>query len=1160
MRKINLDTTSHTFKIQFRTENTANTARINYAHIVAIRVDQFSNNYYVESEAESAPAAPNTVYDKVTNTYTAQAADHLIIGSISYKSGSTSYSVGVKLLQGGAVNQSLLVEHKDSTDYEACFMMAKASLSAGSVTDKIQYYGESTSARVKNARLISLQLPTQTLEVEFTGSSNTFDWTQLVWTVDSAWTAPSVTVTLQLYNYNLGQYPTSGDGYISYTSSATANTDETKSQTITANPTYFRDGSGNWKIKVKGTKTTPTQFDIKADLVKYEVTYTPPIVQYYLTVDTDPDGIVSISGEGWYNNATYVDLTAPSFVPDEAGVGGERYRFDSWTVDGGFVSGNPITVYMTANHVAVAHYVKQYKLIMSTNFGTTSPSAGSYWYDTGSVVSISATAPSAGGGEQYVWLGWAGTGAISYTGTNNPASITMNSPITEAAAWRHEYRLTMATFNYGTMSPSAGDHWYEAGTAVPIQAFAPSVIEGEQYIWNGWTGTGTGSYTGMANPSSVTMNGPISETAFWTHQFLLTIKTSGLPSAYPTKVYLAGSQVGTASDSSSYAKWFDAEASTGTIGVDNTVSGASGTQYVFVEWVEDSSTSNPRASETMNAPKTFTASYKTQYQVTFAQSGSAVAPTVTYTAETDPTETVPFSVWVKAGTQITYTYQDIVPGAIGVRYVLTSVTPASPQTVSGPMTITGYYKTQYYLTVNTNPTEVLTLNPAAVSGEDWYDSGLTATVNAVQNVDKVSGQSRYDFRSWTGATPTGTGNQATVVMDAPKTATANYQLQYYLTVTSPYGTAGGQGWKDDGATAYATLNTNLVDHGNGTRRLFVKWNGDASGTNYAQSNAITMNGAKNAVAVWKTQYSFTLHTSGLGVKATNVYDGTTVLGTATDATPFTAWYDQNTIIQLNIDTPIMASPTRYVFTQWTGGASGSTRPLSVTMGTVKDITANYKTQHLLTVLTDPSGLTPQPSRNPVGEAESASSWWYDAGTSVTLTAQTVSGKSFSYWDVDGTSKGSGVNPISVVMSAPHTATAHYIDTPPPPSIDVQITPLSGTVYLGDSVIFTSSVTGGTLPLSYQWYLDGSPVSGATGATWTFNPPATGIYHVYLKVTDSLSHTATSETAIISVIIEPPTGGYSISMEKHAFTFQTAMYVMLLALFAAAVSLTKRKRK
>jgi hypothetical protein len=321
MRKVNLDATSHTFKIQYKTENTANTAYISYAHIVAIRVDQFSNSYYAESEGESAPASSYTWYDKVTNTYTAQAADHLIIGSILYKAGSTSRSIGLKLLQGGAVDQSPLVEHKDSTDYEACFMMAKASLSAGSVTDKIQYMGESTSARVKNARLISLQLPIQhTVEVEFTGSSNTDDWTQLAWVVDSAWTTPSVTVTLQLYNYNLGQYPTSGDGYISYTSSATSNTDETKSQTITTNPTYFRDGSGNWKIKVKGIKSTTTQFDFEGDLIKFEVTYTlPPVnnppVAYDQSVTTAEDtskGITLTASDADSDPLTYFIITGPS--------------------------------------------------------------------------------------------------------------------------------------------------------------------------------------------------------------------------------------------------------------------------------------------------------------------------------------------------------------------------------------------------------------------------------------------------------------------------------------------------------------------------------------------------------------------------------------------------------------------------------------------------------------------------------------------------------------------------------------------------------------------------------------------------------------------------------------------------------------------------------
>ena len=132
-------------------------------------------------------------------------------------------------------------------------------------------------------RVTNIILPSEyTMEVEFTGSSDTQAWTQLVWTVDSSWTTGSVTVTLQLYNYVLGAYPTSGDGYISYTSSATANIDEKKTQNITTNPTNFRDASGNWKVKIKGVKTTDTAFNCNLDLVSFQVTYmaldtTPPV-------------------------------------------------------------------------------------------------------------------------------------------------------------------------------------------------------------------------------------------------------------------------------------------------------------------------------------------------------------------------------------------------------------------------------------------------------------------------------------------------------------------------------------------------------------------------------------------------------------------------------------------------------------------------------------------------------------------------------------------------------------------------------------------------------------------------------------------------------------------------------------------------------------------
>ncbi len=124
-----------------------------------------------------------------------------------------------------------------------------------------------------DAILLHVWTEQYTVEAEVSGSSNTYNWKQLNWTFDSAWTIASVSVSIQLYSYTLGDYPTSGNGFVAYTSSATANTDETKTLTITTNPQHFRDVTGNWKMKVEGVKNTTTQFDLKADWVKLEPTH-----------------------------------------------------------------------------------------------------------------------------------------------------------------------------------------------------------------------------------------------------------------------------------------------------------------------------------------------------------------------------------------------------------------------------------------------------------------------------------------------------------------------------------------------------------------------------------------------------------------------------------------------------------------------------------------------------------------------------------------------------------------------------------------------------------------------------------------------------------------------------------------------------------------------
>jgi PKD repeat protein len=144
------------------------------------------------------------------------------------------------------------------------------------------------------------------------------------------------------------------------------------------------------------------------------------------------------------------------------------------------------------------------------------------------------------------------------------------------------------------------------------------------------------------------------------------------------------------------------------------------------------------------------------------------------------------------------------------------------------------------------------------------------------------------------------------------------------------------------------------------------------------------------------------------------------------------------------------------------------------------------------------------------------------------------------------------------MNAARTATAHYIHIAGQP-LTVSISPMAATTSVGIGVPFTSTVGGGTAPYTYQWYLDGNPVSGATSTSWTFTPPGVGIYYMYLRVTDANGTTAQSGTSPITVI-QPPTGGYSISLAKQTPTSYLVAYGALIALFGATLSLKKRKRK
>jgi sucrose-6-phosphate hydrolase SacC (GH32 family) len=84
----------------------------------------------------------------------------------------------------------------------------------------------------------------------------------------------------------------------------------------------------------------------------------------------------------------------------------------------------------------------------------------------------------------------------------------------------------------------------------------------------------------------------------------------------------------------------------------------------------------------------------------------------------------------------------------------------------------------------------------------------------------------------------------------------------------------------------------------------------------------------------------------------------------------------------------------------------------------------------------------------------------------------------------------------------------------PPYIATQPGP-AATVNLGGSASFSVTATGTTVPLSYQWYMSGQPVAGATNSTLSVFPvPATNVS--YYVVVSNAGGSVTSSVAPLTV--------------------------------------------
>ena len=644
-----------------------------------------------------------------------------------------------------------------------------------------------------------------------------------------------------------------------------------------------------------------------------------------------------------------------------------------------------------------------------------------------------------------------------------------------------QYKLTLATdpVAVGVSSISGGSNgaFYDAGTMLTLEAAYPVPVNaGSPDRFDHWSG----DLAGTTNPQVLLMSAPRSVMANYVKQFNVTFTQSGIGGD------TGSNTVGTIGGSAKAAAglpltdWFD-----------------DGTTWSFESLVQTDPASGKRysltsaASGTISAAATITGTYATQYRLNLATDPTAVG-TSNISGAADGS-------WHDAGASVTLTATTPVPINATSRYRFDHWSggasgTANPVTftMSAPKTVTANYVVQYLLSLATDPAAVGVGNIGGATDGSWHDAGTTVTLTATTPVP-INGTSRYRFDHWSGDA-SGTTTSVGVLMDAPKSVTADYVVQYKLTLaTDPVAvgvsniSGGSNGAFYDAGTMLTLEAANPVPINAGSQYRFDHWSGDLAGTTNPQG--LLLSAPRSVMANYVKQFDVTFTQSGIGGDT-----GSNTVGTiggsakAAGGLPLTDWFDDGTT--WSFESLVQTDPASGKRYSLTSAASG-------TISAAATITGTYATQYRLNLATDPTAVG---TSNISGAADGS---WHDAGASVTLTATTpvpinaTSRYRFDHWS--GGASGTA-NPVTFTMSAPKTVTANYV---------VQYLLSFGqsgiTLGTGSNTVVTvdgSAKAASVLPFP-KWYDVGATATFAY-ASPVFTMPASATQYVLSSVTGPTS--------------------------------------------------------
>jgi hypothetical protein len=363
------------------------------------------------------------------------------------------------------------------------------------------------------------------------------------------------------------------------------------------------------------------------------------------------------------------------------------------------------------------------------------------------------------------------------------------------------------------------------------------------------------------------------------NSYTVTITVQGLPPTLSTSVYVDGNYNGTLSGGASATYTLSANDNPHAILVDSYVQGnGNGTRY----YEKDTAwgVSSP-GSHVFN----YTAQYFLSVQTAFSSTTGQA--------------------WYDAGSTAHAMLNDQqIDEGQGTRNLFTGWSGDATGTqltsngiiMDGPKVAIANWKTQFFLTVESNPANV-----TGLVGSGWYDSGVEANFSAGMVASGTS-NTRLEFDHWTGEY---TGQQPTgmVLMDRPKIVSANYLVQYLLTVmySSPSVSSSYNethtGWYDANSSVQLGPAPSIIDLSTVERLRFTDWSDNGS-VSKNLSYSVLVAGPLNVTLSYTTQYY---------VDVRSTYEPVSGSG----------WYDRGATATITSPTSSGTWPVSYTLTGWT---------------------------------------------------------------------------------------------------------------------------------------------------------------------------------------------------------------------------------------------------